>query len=125
MALSTLLLAAVAFVSPQAPPEPMAVQPAAEQTAPAAVPTATEPAEGPIDAGLQAYKRRHFAKAEDWFRQAVDADPGSAAAHFYLGYTIYKRTEPKRPFHPDKQKAAEQFARAYEIDPGFQPRWRK
>ncbi len=122
MALSTLLLAAVAFVSPQAPPEKMAVQPAAEQ-APAA-PAATAPAEGRIAAGLQAYKRRQLAKAEVSFREAVDTDPGSAAAHFYLGYTIYKRTEPKRPFHPDKQKAAELFARAYEIDPTFRPSWK-
>mgnify|MGYP001589640630 FL=1 len=123
MALSTLFLAAVAFVSPQAPPEKMAVQPAAEQ-AQAAEPAATAPAEGRIASGLQAYKRRQLAKAEGSFREAVDADPGSAAAHFYLGYVVYKRAEPKRPFHPDKQKAAELFAQAYEIDPKFRPSWK-
>ncbi|HLA78383.1 MAG TPA: hypothetical protein VJU18_12445 [Vicinamibacteria bacterium] len=122
MALSMLLLAA-AIVSPQAPPEKMAVQPAAEQVQPAA-PASTAPAEGRLAAGLLAYKRRQLARAEASFREAVDADPGSAAAHFYLGYVVYKRTEPKRPFHPDKQKAAELFARAFELDPAFRPSWK-
>jgi hypothetical protein len=31
--------------------------------------------------------------------------------------------EKKRPFHPDKEKAKEMFAKAYSIDPAFRPVW--
>ena len=55
--------------------------------------------------------------------QAVDADPNDAAATFYLAYTVYKIAEPKRPFHPEKQQAAELFDKAYELDPNFKPVW--
>jgi Tfp pilus assembly protein PilF len=87
---------------------------------PAANPSA---AQADIDAGIALFKRHHFAQAEAEFQKAVDADPSSAAAHFYLGYAIYKIAEPKRPFHPEKQKAAAEFARAYDLDPGFRPVW--
>ena len=53
----------------------------------------------------------------------MDADPNSAAAHFYLGYTLYKQVEPKRPFHPRQTDAAQHFAKAYELDPNFLPVW--
>jgi tetratricopeptide (TPR) repeat protein len=89
---------------------------------PAAAP---ESADAAISAGLHAYKRRNFKLAESEFERAVQAEPNSAAAHFYLGYTIYKRVEPKRPFHPDKQKAAAEFAKAFELDPNFTPEWAK
>lgn len=87
------------------------------------------PAMRPADAGeaiadgLKAFRRRRFKAAETHFRRAVAADPQSAAAHFYLGYTIYKIAEPRRANSPGKQEAAQHFARAYEIDPGFQPAW--
>jgi tetratricopeptide (TPR) repeat protein len=100
--------------------EPAAQEPAAETTATAA-PTGS--ADEHISAGLSAFRKRRFASARGHFEQAVAADPGSAAAHFYLGYTIYKIAEPKRPFHPDKQKAADLFAKAYELDPAFKPNW--
>ena len=74
-------------------------------------------------AGLAAYSSLHFREAERHFQAAVDADPGSAAALFYLGYTVYKIAEPKRPNDPGKRQAAELFARAYRIDPGFTPGW--
>ena len=73
--------------------------------------------------GLAAYRRLHFQEAEGHFQAAVDADPHSAAALYYLGYTVYKIAEPKRPNDPGKRQAAELFARAYEIDPGFAPGW--
>jgi len=82
-------------------------------------------ADDAIAAGVAAFKKRRFAQAEAHFTKAVEADPNSAAAHFYLAYTIYKRVEPKRPFHPDKQKAADGFAKAFELDPGFVPDWGK
>jgi Tfp pilus assembly protein PilF len=76
-----------------------------------------------IQAGLPLFKRKRFAAARSHFEKAVAADPSSAAANFYLAYTIYKITEPKRPFHPDKQRSAELFAKAYELDPTFKPVW--
>jgi Tfp pilus assembly protein PilF len=80
-------------------------------------------AQASIDAGLQAFKKRRFAQAEVEFRRAMEADPSSAAPVFYLAYTYYKMAEPKRPFHPDKQKSKEMFAKAYEMDPLFRPAW--
>jgi tetratricopeptide (TPR) repeat protein len=74
-------------------------------------------------AGLAAYRKLHFQEAEGHFQAAVDADPGSAAAMYYLGYAVYKIAEPKRPNDPGKRRAAELFARAYQIDPGFTPNW--
>jgi Tfp pilus assembly protein PilF len=85
----------------------------------AAVDTSTDP----LNAGLVDFKKKRFARAEANFEKAVEADPKSAAAHFYLGYAIYKTAEPKRAFHPDKQKAAAEFAKAYELDPTFRPEW--
>jgi tetratricopeptide (TPR) repeat protein len=74
-------------------------------------------------AGMAAYWKLHFQEAQGHFQAAVDADPQSAAALYYLGYTVYKIAEPKRPDDPGKRRAAELFARAYEIDPGFTPDW--
>lgn len=73
--------------------------------------------------GLTAYRRLHFQEAARHFQAAVDADPHSAAALYYLGYTVYKIAEPKRPNDPGKQRAAAEFARAYELDPTFVPDW--
>ena len=56
--------------------------------------------------------------AETFFKH-----PQSAAAHFYLAYTYYKIAEPTKRLTPDKQKAKEEFARAFELDPGFKPDW--
>jgi Tfp pilus assembly protein PilF len=95
--------------------------PAAQEPPAAAARPAS--ADSHIDAGLAAFRKKRFRQAEIEFRQALDADPQSAAATWYLGYTYYKMAEPKRPFHPDKQKAAELFAKAYQMDPEFRPAW--
>jgi Tfp pilus assembly protein PilF len=105
--------------TPSAQEEPAAQEPAAQEV----VTTPPGDAQTHIDAGMTAFRKRRFAAAREHFEQAVAADPGSAAAHFYLGYTIYKIAEPKRPFHPEKQRAAELFAKAYELDPQFKPSW--
>jgi Tfp pilus assembly protein PilF len=84
---------------------------------------AVDVATDPLGAGLVEFKQKKFARAEADFEKAVEADPKSAAAHFYLGYAIYKTAEPKKAFHPDKQKAASEFAKAYELDPAFRPEW--
>jgi Tfp pilus assembly protein PilF len=136
MMLAAVLLAAV--VVPAAAAEPPAgthqaasKAPKSAKPAPAAaeevVPQpAAEPAGSPeshIDAGLGEFRRRRFTRAQAQFEQALAADPQNAAATFYLAYTVYKIAEPKRSFHPDKQKAAELFAKAYSLDPSFKPAW--
>ena len=97
----------------------------AQDPAAAPAPTAASmSAEEHIEMGKAAFKRKRFAAARDHFQQAVDASPESAAAHYYLGYAIYKIAEPKRANSPGKQEAASHFARAYELDPAFKPSWR-
>lgn len=117
-------------VAPQAPPPdaPEATaapeaEPAKSEPAPETASAASAPAA--IEAGLRAFGRRRYTQAEIEFRRALEADPQSAAAAYYLGYTYYKAAEPKRPFHPDKQKSAALFAKAYELDPAFRPAWAK
>lgn len=105
------------------PTTPTQEEPAAAQEAVAAAPTGD--VQTHIDAGLSAFRKRRFVAARQHFEQALAADPSSAAANFYLGYTIYKIAEPKRPFHAEKQRAAELFAKAYELDPRFKPAWSK
>ena len=118
MMLSAMLLSAL-LVPASSAQEPAAAQQPAEAKA------TSGSAEEHIQAGLPLFKRKRFAAARSHFEQAVAADPSNAAANFYLAYTIYKITEPKRPFHPDKQKSAELFAKAYELDPTFKPVWQK
>jgi len=124
----TAVIAPVAQEPGSSQEPPAAQEPAAPPQEPVAVsvepPTGTTAAAQPfIDAGLAHFKKRRFARAEAEFQRAVEADPSSAAAHFYLGYAQYKQVEPKRPFHPGKQEAAAHFAKAYELDPTFKPVW--
>jgi Tfp pilus assembly protein PilF len=127
MLMPAMLLVAILGPSPY---DPAASAPATQE------PTTQEPAASPassassagsasdeIQAGLEAFRRRRFTQARAAFERAVASDPQSAAAHFYLGYTIYKIAEPKRHDSPGKKEAAEHFARAYELDPNFKPAW--
>ena len=103
----------------------------AAQDLPAAPPTSAgiqsvdtnDDAQRQIAAGLTAFRRRRFHEAEKAFEAAVAADPRSAAAHYYLGYTVYKIAEPLRPNSPGKHRAAQLFAEAYQLDPAFKPVW--
>jgi tetratricopeptide (TPR) repeat protein len=115
-------LAALAVPPQEAPPLPTTPAPA-EEPAAAPTPAPTGASAPAIEEGLAAFKRRRFGAAQAAFQRAVEAEPESAAANWYLAYTTYKIAEPKRPFHPDKQKAATLFARAYELDPTFRPAW--
>ena len=117
MLLPAILLAALVA----APQEPTDEPAPSEEVKSAPIPSAS--VDAAIAAGLKAFRRRNFRQAEIQFRTAVDADPSNAAATFYLAYTYYKIAEPKRPFHPEKQKAAQLFAKAYELDPTFKPVW--
>ena len=116
MLMPAMLLVAILGPSPY---DPAAQAPAAQETA--AAPTGS--ASDEIQAGLEAFRKRRFTQARAAFERAVAADPQSAAAHFYLGYTVYKIAEPKRHDSPGKKDAAEHFAKAYELDPNFKPAW--
>ncbi len=125
MLLATVLLSAM--FTPQAPPPPTAA--AAPKTAPATpvAATATAAPSGPaaphIDAGIAAFKKRRLAAAKAEFEKALAADPQSAAAAYYLGYTYYKIGEPSKRMNADKEKAKELFAKAFSLDPAFNPTW--
>jgi tetratricopeptide (TPR) repeat protein len=117
----TLLMALMMPAAQEPAREPASAQePAAEAAAPASSMSADEH----VQAGLADFRRRRFSAAKAHFEQAVEADPNSAAAHYYLGYTVYKIAEPKRANSPGKQEAASHFAKAYELDPAFVPAWR-
>jgi tetratricopeptide (TPR) repeat protein len=88
-----------------------------------AVPEATASARPHIAAGIALYMKRRFRAAADEFRAAADADPASAAAQYYLGYTLYKIGEPTRRLTPEKQESRDHFAKAFELDPSFRPTW--
>jgi len=126
MLLASVLLSAALL--PQAPPPAAPAPQEAPSTSRAVKSTdlpPTPPAAGTpyIDAGLAAFHKRRFAAARADFEKAVAADPQSAAAAFYLGYTYYKLGEPSRRMNADKEKAKELFAKAFTLDPTFQPVW--
>jgi tetratricopeptide (TPR) repeat protein len=108
-------------------PAPMAApeEPAPSLATEAAAPPSVAPAafQESIDAGLKAFIRARFSRARDEFEKAYTADPQSAAAAFYLAYANYKVGEPSARMNADKQKARELFAKAYQLDPAFQPVW--
>lgn len=110
MLLATVLLSAA--LAPQAPP-PTAEAGAAPSSAAAAH----------LEAGIAAFKKRRFAAARSEFEKAQEADPQSAAAAYYLGYTFYKLGEPSRRMNANKEKARELFAKAFALDPTFAPTW--
>jgi tetratricopeptide (TPR) repeat protein len=122
-----MLLATVLFSVALAPQAAPAAAPA-QEPAPA-VKTADLPAPGPaaasIDAGIAAFKKRRFAAARAEFEKAEAADPQSAAAAYYLGYTYYKLGEPSKRMNANKEKAKELFAKAFQLNPTFTPTWGK
>jgi tetratricopeptide (TPR) repeat protein len=123
MLLSLLLTSAAFGLAAQEPPVPAA--PARPVVAAEATPGTGDPsaARAGIEVGLAAFKKRRFRQAELAFQRALDADPQSAAAAFYLGYALYKRAEPTRRLTPEKRRAAEMFAKAFALDPAFRPDW--
>ncbi len=129
MILALLLSAALV---PQATPEapapgaaPQAPAQAAPEPAPEKPATATTGGEArtAIDAGLAAFRRHRLAAARAEFEKAVAADPQSAGAAYYLGYTLYKLGEPSHRMNANKERAKELFAKAFSLDPTFKPAW--
>ena len=100
-------------------------QPVSAGAAPATEPKARTAgaAQEYIDAGLKAFRRHRLSTAQGEFQKAVDADPQSAEATFYLAYAYYKIAEPSRRLTPGKRQAAALFAKAFELDPAFRPAW--
>ena len=128
MTLPVMIVVASLAVSPQVEPQdPPAVETLDQEEAlPAAEPVAEDlqaTAEEAIERGLAAFSRRRYQTAEAAFREAVETDPQSAAAAFYLGYTLYKVAEPTRRLTPGKQEAAQMFAKAFDLNPQFRPVW--
>jgi tetratricopeptide (TPR) repeat protein len=125
MLLATVLLSAA--LVPQAPgpaaPTPGPVPPGVAATDLPAPPSGA--AAPHLDAGIAAFKKRRFAAARVEFEKAEAADPQSAAAAYYLGYTYYKIGEPSRRMNANKEKAKELFAKAFGLDPTFRPTWGK
>jgi tetratricopeptide (TPR) repeat protein len=107
---------------PKATGETEAAKPAGDKPAGEAAAPKAE-VSGPIEEGLTAFKRHHFAAAKAAFEKAEEADPQSAAAAFYLGYTYYKLGEPSHRMNANKEKAKELFAKAFSLDPSFKPVW--
>jgi tetratricopeptide (TPR) repeat protein len=115
MPLAAVLL--VVALNPQdAPPPPPEAVTATQMRA-------ESPAAPAIAAGQAAFKKRRFRAAQADFEKAVAADPQSAAAAYYLGYTHYKLGEPSRRLNEHKQQARDLFAKAFSLDPGFRPDW--
>jgi tetratricopeptide (TPR) repeat protein len=112
-------LVLAAFLPQDAPPPAAKPRPRPAADAPAAAADAPSA----IAAGQAAFKKRHFKAAQADFEKALAADPQSAAAAFYLGYTHYKIAEPTKRLTADKQQAKELFAKAFALDPGFAPDW--
>ena len=123
MLLATVLLSAA--LAPQAPapaaPPPVPASPGVTATDLPAPPSGA--AAPHLDAGIAAFKKRRFAAARAEFEKAEAADPQSAAAAYYLGYTYYKMGEPSRRMNANKEKAKELFAKAFSLDPAFRPTW--
>lgn len=103
-------------------PVPVQDAPAAKAR-PAAASAQSADAPAAIAAGQAAFKKRRFKAAQADFEKAMSADPQSAAAAFYLGYTYYKLGEPSHRMNANKEKAKELFAKAFSLDPAFQPDW--
>jgi len=123
MLLATVLLSAA--LAPQAPPPAAPTpDPAAPGVTATEVPAPPSGAAAPhLDTGIAAFKKRRFAAARAEFEKAEAADPQSAAAAYYLGYTYYKMGEPSRRMNANKEKAKELFAKAFGLDSTFRPSW--
>jgi len=98
--------------TPASPPATAA--PTAEVTStPAAAAAPTASAESAIAQALSAYQKRDYAAAADALKQAIEANPSSVEAHYYLGYALYKL----KRF--DESRVA--FQKAYELRSDYTP----
>ena len=122
MLLATVLLSAALAPQAPAPAAPGRTRPPGVTATELPAPPSGRPTRH-LDAGIAAFKKRRFAAARAEFEKAEAADPQSAAAAYYLGYTYYKMGEPSRRMNANKEKAKELFAKAFSLDPTFKPTW--
>jgi Flp pilus assembly protein TadD len=100
--------ATIVMAEPAAQPAPQATPPVSSEPAEAA------PVLGPAVAeGVKRLNAGDAAGAVERLRAAAAADPGNAAARYYLGYAFYRMG--------DFAQARAAFTAAYRADPGFSP----
>jgi Flp pilus assembly protein TadD len=87
--------------------------PAAPPSAPADTTPAAATAESMLAQALAAYEKQDFATAAEAFKHAIDSDPSSVEAHYYLGYALYKL----KRF--DESRVA--FTQAYQLRSDYLP----
>lgn len=63
-----------------------------------------------LERGRKCYNKREYARAEEYFREAVFADERYAKAHYLLGLVLYKQD--------DAKGAVRSWKRAMEVQPG-------
>jgi TolA-binding protein len=98
----------------EAPPAAIsAEQPTAPSPASEAAAAAPEPTGAALSRALSAYEKQDFATAADAFKSAIDEDPTSVQAHYYLGYALYKL----KRF--DESRVA--FTQAYQLQSNYLP----
>jgi Flp pilus assembly protein TadD len=87
--------------------------PAAPPSAPGDTKPATAASESMLAQALAAYEKQDFAAAAEAFKHAIDSDPSSVEAHYYLGYALYKL----KRF--DESRVA--FTQAYQLRSDYLP----
>jgi tetratricopeptide (TPR) repeat protein len=78
----------------------------------------TQTATEHIEKGLKLLRAKNIDAAIEELEAAVSAAP-SAEAYYYLGYAYYLKG--KSGDEDSRQKAAENFEEAYDLDPNFSP----
>jgi tetratricopeptide (TPR) repeat protein len=71
-----------------------------------------------LEQGISHLKAKDFDAAISEFDESASISP-EAEAYYYLGYAYYMKS--RKMDGEDRQKALENFDRAYEIDPNFSP----
>ena len=71
-----------------------------------------------LEQGISHLKAKDFDAAITEFDESASISP-EAEAYYYLGYAYYMKS--KKSDGENRQKALENFDRAYEIDPNFSP----
>ena len=71
-----------------------------------------------LESGISHLKAKDFDAAISEFDESASISP-EAEAYYYLGYTYYMKS--RKGNGENRQKALDNFDRAYEIDPNFSP----
>lgn len=88
--------------------------PAMAQVSPQTPDTRTTLATDDFASGMHLYRQGRYQEAISAFQLATQADPANAAAWYFLGYAQYVTH--------NTAAALDSFSRAFQADPGFDPR---